>query len=135
LLAVAVASLSLYVRRSLGRSDAIVDISMFRTPAFAVAILTSGLLAVAQFARLNFLPVELQVVRDLQPLEVGLLLAPAALGVAVAMPLGGWLADRVGARLPTMSGLALVTATMWALAHLGPGDSERRITAILVVQG
>lgn len=135
LLVVGASAAVAFLRRSLRRSDAIVDLSMFRTPTFTIAILVSGLLAVAQFARLNFLPVELQVLRGLDAQHVGMLLAPAALGIAVAMPLGGWMADRIGTRVPTLLGLCVVTTTMWALAHLGPEDSEERIVAILVVQG
>lgn len=134
LIVVAVAALAAFRLRPTSGDDAIIDVAMFGTPAFTVAVLVSVLLAVTQYARLNFLPVELQVLRGLDAGHVGLLLGPPALGIAVAMPLGGWLADHAGARLPTAIGLGLVTAAMWALAHLGPSDSQQRIMAILVVQ-
>ena len=51
-------------------------------------------LTVMQFARLVFIPLELQTVRHLTALKVGLLLTPAALGVAATMPIGGRLADQ-----------------------------------------
>jgi EmrB/QacA subfamily drug resistance transporter len=130
-----VAVLAVWVRRSRRRPEPIIELRMFAIPTFAVGMTVVWLLSIAQFARLNFLPVELQVVRDLDASQVGLLLAPAAAGVALTMPLGGWLADRVGARAPVVVGLSLVAASMWQLAHLQPTDSERRIVTILVVQG
>jgi MFS family permease len=63
-------------------------------------------LSLGQFAQLTLLPVELQVVRGLDAQQVGLLLAPAAAGTAVMMPIGGWLVDRIGARIPVMAGCA-----------------------------
>src|SRR3546814_13940076 len=57
------ASIVLFLRRSVGRDDAIVDLEMFSWPAFTVVILVTAPLALTQFVRLNFLPVELQVVR------------------------------------------------------------------------
>jgi EmrB/QacA subfamily drug resistance transporter len=123
------------VWRSLRRPHPIIEFRMFATPTFSIAMVVVALLTMAQFARLNFLPVELQVVRGLDAQQVGLLLAPAALGVALTMPLSGWLADRVGARLPVVTGLLIVAASMWQLAHLTPEVSDRRVVVILVIQG
>jgi MFS family permease len=120
---------------ALRRPDPIIEFRMFATGTFSIAMVVVSLVTMAQFARLNFLPVELQVVRGLDAQEVGILLAPAALGVAATMPLSGWLADRVGARLPVVVGLAIVAFSMWQLAHLDANDSDGRIVVILVVQG
>src|SRR3546814_11842640 len=57
------ASIVLFLRRSVGRDDAIVDLEMFSWPAFTVVILVTAPLALTRFVRLHFLPVELQVVR------------------------------------------------------------------------
>lgn len=129
------AAIVLFLRRSFGRDDAIVDLEMFSWPAFTVVILVTAPLALTQFARLNFLPVELQVVRGLDAQEVGLLLAPAAVGVAGAMPLAGWLVDRVGTRVPALLGFGIVASTMWVLGHLEPSMPESRIVMVLVIQG
>ena len=123
------------VWRSVHRPEPIIEFGMFATPTFAIAMVVVALLTMAQFARLNYLPVELQVVRGLDAQQVGLLLAPAALGVAVTMPLSGWLSDRVGARLPVVVGMSVVSGTMWRLSHLRPDIPDREVVAILVVQG
>ena len=97
--------LTVLVRRSLGRAEPIIEFRVFSTPTFSIAMLVVSLASFAQYARLTFLPIELQVVRGFDAGEVGLILGPAAIGVAITMPIGGWLADRVGSRLPVLIGL------------------------------
>lgn len=134
-MAVAALCLALAVWWSRRRDDPIIEFEMFAGRTFATAMTLVALMSIAQFARLTFLPIELQVVRELDAQRVGLLLTPGALGVAMTMPVSGWLADRVGAKVPATIGLAISTVTMWQLAHLEPDVPQRRIAEILVVQG
>lgn len=123
------------VVRSLRRPEPIIEFRMFKSPAFSITLVVVGFLTVAQFARLTYLPVELQVVRGLEPQEVGLMLAPGALGVALTMTLGGWLADRIGARIPIIAGLVVLTASTWYLANLTPQTSRTELILVLFVSG
>ena len=123
------------VRRSLRIDDPILDLRMFSVPTFRMAMIVVWLLSIGQFAQLTFLPMELQVVRGLEAQHVGALLAPAALGVAAVMPISGWLADRIGARIPVTVGLSVMAFSMWRLAHLEPDGSNRYVVEVLVVQG
>lgn len=133
--AVGVAAFTALVRRSLRRSQPIIDFRMFAVPTYAAAMVVTALLSLGQFAQLTFLPVELQVVRGLDAQQVGLLLAPAAAGSALMMPISGWLVDRIGARIPVVAGLCLIALSMWNLAHLRPDGSGRAVVGVLVVQG
>ena len=123
------------VHRSLRRSDPLVEMRLFAVPAFGISVAMVWLVTVVQFARLNFLPVELQVLRDLSAADVGLILAPAAIGVAITMPAGGWLADRIGARLPAVVGLSVLTVTTWALSRLAPDTPVWWVAGVLAAQG
>jgi hypothetical protein len=62
-------------------------------------------------------------------------LTPSALGVATTMPIGGRLADRVGARLPVTVGLAIGAASFWPLAHLATDTPMAVVAAWLFVGG
>lgn len=135
LLVLAVVAGGLFVRWSLRTERPLLDVRVFRDRTFTVTLLLLAVFSVAQYTRLNFLPVELQVVRGLSPVEVGLLLAPAAVSVAVTMPLGGAMADRAGPRLPVALGLASVTATMAVLSTLTPDSSLWLIVVVLLGQG
>ena len=96
----------------------LVELRMFAIPSFSLTIVIVWLITVAQFARLVFIPLEFETLRGVDPLHVGLMLAPAAIGVALTMPIGGRLADRIGARVPVTCGLVVAAAAFWPLGHL-----------------
>lgn len=123
------------VVRSLKVDDPIIDFRMFANWTFDLAMAVTALIYVAQYARLNFLALELQTVRGFDAEYVGLLLAPAAIGVALTGPLGGWLTDRVGARTPVVWGLVAIVSSMWMLANLRLDTPPPQIVVILVLQG
>jgi MFS family permease len=76
------------------------------------------LITISQFARLVFIPLEFETLRGASALSVGLMLTPSAFGVALTMPVGGRLADRIGARIPVTIGLAIAALSFWPLGHL-----------------
>ncbi|ACY16908.1 DHA2 family efflux MFS transporter permease subunit [Haliangium ochraceum] len=126
---------ALFVRWSLRSSAPVLDVRVFGERTFSITMLLLAFFALGQYTRLNFLPIELQVVRGMSALEVGMLLTPAAVAVAVAMPLGGRLSDRYGPRLPVVAGMALLALTMSGLAFLRPDTPTWIIVALLVGQG
>ncbi len=111
--------LVVWVVRSLRVHAPIIELRMFAIPAFALTMVIVWLLTIAQFARLVFIPLEFESVRGASALAVGLMLTPSAIGVAITMPIGGRLADRIGARIPVTIGLALGGLSFWPLGHLG----------------
>lgn len=135
-MAAAVVGLSLWlVVRSLKVSDPIIDFRMFGNWTFNLTVALTAFINVAQYARVNFLAVELQTVRGFDAQYVGLLLAPAAIGVALTGPLGGRLTDRVGARTPVICGLVAIVVSMWMLATLRTDTPSWEIAVALVLQG
>ena len=135
MLTLAVAMLVWLTVRSVRREHPILELRLFAVPIFGLSLVMVWLITFVQFARLNFLPVELQVVRGASAQEVGLMLAPAAIGVALTMATGGWLADRIGARIPMVAGLSVLCVTTWQLASLEPDTAASWIVTVLLVQG
>jgi EmrB/QacA subfamily drug resistance transporter len=121
--------------RSRRRRHPIIEPRLFTVPLYALSLVMVWLITVVLYARLNFLPVELQVVRGLPAQQVGFILVPSALGLAVTMAMGGWLADRIGARVPTMVGLSVLSLTTWQLATLEPTTAVWWIVTVLLLQG
>lgn len=121
--------------RSRGRDHPIIEPRLFANPLYVLSLVMVWLVTVVLYARLNFLPVELQVVRGIPAQSVGLILVPSALGLALTMATGGWLADRVGARLPSMVGLSVLSLTTWQLATLTPTTPIWWLVVVLVLQG
>jgi EmrB/QacA subfamily drug resistance transporter len=115
---VGVALLGVWIVRSLHISGPLIELRMFRIPAFSLTMVIVWLITISQFARLVFIPLEFETLRGVSALSVGLMLTPSALGVAMTMPIGGRLADRIGARIPVSIGLAITASSFWPLGHL-----------------
>ncbi len=129
------ALLASFVRRELGTGQPLIDVRMFKVPVFTLTMVLVALITTIQFGRLVFVPIDLETVRRYSAFVTGLILTPSALGTALTMPLGGRLADRVGARTPVVAGVAILTLAAWLLGHLTPTSSVAWIVWVLVIQG
>ena len=127
--------LAAFVWRSLRIPMPLVEIRLFANPVFAVSLVAVALVTIAQFGRLVFIPLELGSARDISAVQIGFVMLPAALGMALMLPLGGRLADRVGSRTPFVAGVTILAASFWPLAHLDAGTSLPFIAAVLFVGG
>ncbi len=125
----------MFLAHELREPEPLIDVRMFAIRGYSVAIaLTGGMIAIT-FARLVFLPLELVGVRGLSTLDVGILLTPAALTQAVGAPLGGTLADRIGARLPVLLGVAAMGVAAFGFGNLSTDTPTAVIAALVAVQG
>jgi len=135
LLAAGSGLLAAFIWHGLHRADPLIALRMFQTGTFSITIVIVCLLTLIQFGRLVFIPLELETMRGMSALEVGIILTPSALGAALTMPLGGRLADRIGARTPVVLGTAIVGVVAWLLAHLTPTSSVGYLAGIVALQG
>lgn len=113
----------------------LIEIKIMSNKVFALGMLSVGLMAVAQFSRLVYIPLELGNVRAVPELKIGLVMLPSALGVAVTMPIGGRLVDRIGAKLPVMFGASVLGLSFFGLSQLTVETPLVTIAAILFVGG
>jgi DHA2 family multidrug resistance protein len=132
---VGLALLATWIVRSLHIRTPLIELRMFAIPAFTLTMVIVWLVTISQYARLVFIPLEFETLRGFDALSVGLMLTPAALGVAITMPIGGRLADRIGARVPVSIGLAITALSFWPLGHLHADTSEVVVGTWLFVGG
>jgi DHA2 family multidrug resistance protein len=132
---VGVVLLVVWVVRSLHIPNALIELRMFTIPAFTLTMVIVWLVTISQFARLVFIPLEFETLRGFDALSVGLMLTPAAIGVAMTMPIGGRLADRIGARVPVTIGLVVTACSFWPLGHLRADSSETIVALWLFLGG
>ena len=130
-----VCGLALFTRHALRHPHPLVEMRILANPVFAIGMVSLGLLAIAQYSRLVYIPLELGSMRGVSELHIGLVMLPSALGIAMMMPVGGRLADRVGARIPVAVGVALMAISFWPLAHLAPDTPLVAIAAYLFLGG
>jgi EmrB/QacA subfamily drug resistance transporter len=134
-LAVGIGALVGFVRHELRADHPMLELRIFSQRAFRLSTGTLLFVFVAQYGRLVFLPLQLESLRGLSALRVGLLFLPAAAVQAMGMQTGGRLVDRIGARLPMVVGCVIIVAAVTGFARLTPTTPVPLIAVLLSVQG
>jgi EmrB/QacA subfamily drug resistance transporter len=116
-------------------TNPIIDLRLFRRPAFSGTMIAALLLSVAAFGIAPFLSLWLQTIRGMSPIGAGLALLPLSFAVSVTALGLGRVLHRVPPRLPISVGLALVGAGALLQAHLSAGSDWTAIAPGLTVIG
>lgn len=112
-------ALLIFVLRQLRlqRKDrALLDLRTFCEPIFAVSTLLMTISMAALFGTVILLPIYLQQVLGLEPVQVGLLLLPGGLLMGLLAPFVGRLYDRIGPRPLVVPGTIVLSSVMWFLS-------------------
>lgn len=126
LLAVALCTGTLLVRRARGQAAPLLPLDLLRRPIFSLSIATSVTSFAAHMVAMVTMPFLLQGVLERSVVATGLLMTAWPLAVGVTAPLAGRLADRHPAGLLGGLGLAAFAAGLLMLSMLGsdPGDFD-----------
>jgi EmrB/QacA subfamily drug resistance transporter len=118
------------------RSDhPMLDLTLFRKPAFnGVSAVAFGLSA-GMFALFLYLTIYMQGVLDFSPLETGLRFLPLTVLSFVASPIAGKLSDRVPIRVLLGLGLALVGIGLLLMRGVSAGSEWTALLAGFVLAG
>ncbi|MEQ9332955.1 MFS transporter [Thalassobaculum sp.] len=111
----------LLVRRELRVPEPLLPLDLLAKPIFSLSIATAMASFVAQVLAFVSLPFTFQRIHGFPPLEVGLLMMPWPLAIAVVAPFAGRLSDRWSPAIIVGAGLAMLAAGLAALALL-PDD-------------
>ena len=113
----------------------LIDLGLLANRAYGFAVLSAMVQGLAIFA-VNFLVIFYLIgVRGHNPLTAAVLLIPLPIMLALAAPVGGWLADRRGARLPATLGLLIQAAALLLLTRLSATTSYAGIALPLALMG
>jgi MFS family permease len=108
--------------------DPLLDLALFRIPAFALGNAARMISFVTMSVNNLLMPFFVQWVMGLDPLRAGLLVAPTPLAMAMLAPIAGWLSERF---LPERLG-ALGLATT-AIAFAGLSFLQQQSTALEMI--
>jgi DHA2 family multidrug resistance protein len=101
LAAVAAVGLILFVWQELRLQKPAVDLRLLRNPSLASATALGGVLGMGLYGSLFLLPLFLQNLLGYTAMKSGQALIPRSLAMAVVMPIGGRLYNRLGPKIPT----------------------------------
>jgi len=132
---IGIAGLYLFDRHEWHRKDPLIDVRLFRLPAFSSAIL---IFFIGQYAIITlavFFPIYLQREMDFTAAQAGLAVLPAVLPFPlISLPVGT-LADRIGSRPLVIAGTALTAVATLLLGVLLPYRSYPLLAGVLVIWG
>jgi len=131
-LGVGLVALAVFVARQVRlapQGRALLDLRTFGVRVFAVSVVMMGLCMMALFGMIILLPILLQKVLGLEPLQAGMLLLPGGLVMGLLAPWVGQTFDRIGARRLVIPGAVLVCLGLGSMALLGAGSGVWQVLA------
>ena len=114
----AVVLLALFIASQAVERTTMVDLALFRRPAFVGAQVTAFAISSSMFAMFLYLTLYLQNILGLSPLRTGLVFLPLSVVSFFAAPLAGRLSTRFPIRILLGTGLALNAVAMWSMSRL-----------------
>jgi predicted MFS family arabinose efflux permease len=115
--------------------EPLLHLELFKDTTFRASMILSFLIVTAMFGSMLLLPLFLQQVHGYDALHTGLFLLPQAATAAIAMPLGGFLSDRIGPRPVVIFGLVLLTIGSLMLTDLSATTSAGYLIFTLAIRG
>ncbi len=117
-IAVGLVSLVALIIVELRADDPLLDFKLFRSWNWTSANLISWVTTLALFGALFLVPVYLQSLRGLNPMQAGLVLLPSGLATMFVLPFSGIVMDRFGPKWSIMIGLVALGLASFLLAHI-----------------
>jgi len=121
-LVVAIVALTLFVWRQIVLQrvdDALLDLRVFRSRNYTIAVIVMAILALSMFGTLVLLPQYLQNVAGLDALQSGLILLPGSVLMGLLGPIMGRIYDARGTRTLLVPGTIMVSAALFFYSTVG----------------
>jgi EmrB/QacA subfamily drug resistance transporter len=135
LLAVAGLLLAAFIASQAVERTSMVDLTLFKRPAFLGAQITAFAISSSMFAMFLYLTLYLQNILGLSPLQTGLRFLPLSIVSFVTAPIAGRLSARVPIRLLLGAGLALNAVAMWLMSSVTVGSDWTVLLPGFIVGG
>ncbi|MFE8697177.1 DHA2 family efflux MFS transporter permease subunit [Cytobacillus sp. FJAT-53684] len=117
-IAIGVISLVWFILRQLKLERPMLNFGIFKYPMFALSSSITMVVNMAMFAGMLLIPIYVQTIRGISPMDAGLMMLPGALLMAVMSPITGKLFDKFGGRILAVTGLIIMTVTTYYFSQL-----------------
>jgi EmrB/QacA subfamily drug resistance transporter len=135
LFAASVVLLAVFVVLELRIPQPMLDLGLFRKPAFCGASIVAFALHASMFSMFLYLTLYLQNILDYSPWEAGLRFLPVSLLSFLAAPAAGKLVERLPIRAFLGAGLILVGCALLLMGGIDPSDDWTTLLAGFIVAG
>ena len=134
-LIVGVVALVIFAGVELRSRNPLLELKVFRSIHFSLAIVTQWIGQAALFGALFIVPLFLQQIRGFGAFDTGLTLLPQAAAAAFFMPISGILYDKIGARPLVVLGLLITAAAGFILAGVNIHTTGKDMIGPLAMYG
>lgn len=115
---VGVISLVWFILRQSKLKQPMLNFQIFKYPMFALSSAITMVVNMAMFSGMLLLPIYVQTIRGISPMDAGLMLLPGAILMSIMSPVTGKLFDKFGGRILAVSGLIIMTVTTYYFSKL-----------------
>jgi EmrB/QacA subfamily drug resistance transporter len=129
------AALAWFVRHARRTPHPVLDLGLFRNPAYTAAVTTGAFAGAALFGAGLLFPLYFQLGRGEDPLTAGLLMISASIGTGLVMPVAGMLVDRFGGGVVSTVGAVVTVLTTVPFAVLDVAADGVLVQVLLLLRG
>ncbi|KGP74441.1 MDR family MFS transporter [Pontibacillus yanchengensis] len=133
-LALGAVTLLVFILRQLRLHHPMLEFRVFKYPIFTIATMIGMIGFIGLIGSETLIPLYMQNMRDYSALESGLVLLPGAVISGLMSPITGRIFDRIGARLLTMVGLAIITVATFFLSFLDTATTLTMLTVFYAIR-
>lgn len=134
LLIVGVVFLLLFIWRELTAETPLLDLRVLANGRYTLTLVIISVLTISLYSGMLFIPVFLQNIQRVTPMDTGLILLPASLVMALMMPLVAKVYERIGPRWLLSTGILLLGIGTLALSWLSVSISHAYILLWMIVR-
>ena len=125
-----------YFIRLEGRTPSpMLDLTLFRSRSFSATTTAAILNYICVYSVIFLMPFYLINGRGLTPSQAGLFLTAQPIVMAIVAPISGNLSDRIGSRIPGISGMGVLAGGLFMMSRLGSTSSALMIILALSLCG
>ncbi|MFZ7944544.1 DHA2 family efflux MFS transporter permease subunit [Neobacillus sp. 19] len=117
-LIIGVFSLVVFIFRQLKQERPMLNFKIYKYPMYALSSVISMVVTMAMFSGMLLMPIYVQTIRGISPLDAGLMMLPGAILMAIMMPITGKLFDKFGGRVLAIIGLTITAVTSYYFSKL-----------------
>ncbi|MCA0172588.1 DHA2 family efflux MFS transporter permease subunit [Bacillus sp. RAR_GA_16] len=131
---IGVISLISFIIRQSKQERPMLNFTIFKYPMFALSSSITMVVNMAMFSGMLLLPIYVQTIRGISPLDAGLMMLPGALVMAFMSPITGRLFDKIGGRILATTGLAITVVTTYLFSTLSMDTTYNYIMILHAVR-
>lgn len=127
-------SLIVFVTRELRTSAPLLNLRVLTNGRYVVTLIISSIITISLYSGAFLVPLFLQKIQGVSPLQTGLILLPASLAMALLMPVVGRMYGPVGPSTLMTVGVLMIGGGTYALSRLTPETPHAYMLGWMVVR-